>query len=143
MEEAIEESKLSIATNDIPIGCIIIKNDKIIARAHNEVEKNTNSVSHAEIIAIKRAQKKLDSKYLNDCSMFVTLEPCIMCSGAISLSRIKSVYFSSFAPKFGALKSLYKIGADNRLNHRFNVEGGILEEKTSKILKDYFKDLRI
>lgn len=138
MEEAFVEAKKSGA--DIPVGCVIELNGEIIARAHNEKELKNDPTAHAEILAIKKASKKLNSWRLLGCNLYVTLEPCPMCAWAILNSRIENLYFSSFDIKYGAMGS--KINLADISNHKIKIYGGIMEDVGNKILDDYFKKLR-
>ena len=141
MKEAIKEAKKASLKDEVPIGCVIVYDDKIIARGHNERESKELSLAHAEIMAIKKACKKLDSWRLEDCTMYVTLEPCCMCGGAIIQSRIKNVVYGAYDYRFGAHKSIINL-FDVKFNHMVNVKGGVEEEKCSKLIKDFFKNLR-
>lgn len=141
MKEAIKEAKKAYDIGEIPVGCVIVYNDKIIARGYNKREINNLALDHAEIIAIKKASKKLNSWRLEECSMYITLEPCIMCSGAIIQSRIKNVYYGAYDNRFGCHKSLTNI-FDLKFNHTVNIIGGILEEDCSNLIKAFFKELR-
>ncbi len=142
IKEAIKQARKCSASEDVPVGAIIVQGGEIIARGYNQVEKRNNSTAHAEIIAIERAIKKVGHKHLLDCDIYVTLEPCPMCSGAIVLARLRRLVFGAFDPKAGAAASLYNITSDARLNHRLNVLGGICEEECSLLLKNFFKKLR-
>jgi len=141
MKEAIKEAKKAYKIGEIPIGCVIVYNDKIIARGYNKREKENQSIAHAEIIAIKKACKKLNSWRLLDTTMYITLEPCIMCSGAIIQSRIKNFVYGAFDNRFGCHKSITNV-FDIKFNHDVNIKGGILEEECSLLIKDFFKELR-
>ncbi len=138
MKEAIKMAKKS--GNDIPIGAIIVKSGKIISKANNEREKNQDVTSHAEILAIQRANKKLKNWRLNDCEMYVTLEPCPMCASAIIQSRIKKVYFGAYDLLNGALGS--KSDMSKIMEYNLEYKGGILEEECSELLTKYFERLR-
>ena len=142
MKKAIKEAKKAELIDEVPIGCIIVKNDKIISRGHNVRETKNNPLGHAELIAIAKASKKLNNWRLEDCDLYVTLEPCIMCSGAIVQSRIKNVYFGAYDPKGGALGSSIDVLKAEKINHHPNVEGGILEAECSELLTNYFKGKR-
>ncbi len=142
INEAIKQARKCSASEDVPVGAVIVQGGKIIARGYNQVEKRNNSTAHAEIIAIERAIKKVGYKHLLDCDIYVTLEPCPMCSGAIVLARLRRLVFGAFDPKTGAATSLYNITSDERLNHRLEVLGGICEKECSLMLKDFFKKLR-
>ena len=141
IKEALKEAKKAYLIDEIPVGCIIIYNDKIIARAYNKREKNHQAVDHAEIIAIKKASKKLGSWRLDDCKMYITLEPCIMCSGAIIQSRIKEVIYGAYDYRFGCHKSITNV-FDLKFNHNVNIKGGVLEKECSDIIKKFFQELR-
>lgn len=142
MKEAIKEAKKAQLIDEVPIGCVIIKNDKIIARGHNQRETKQSPIGHAEIIAINKASKKLKSWRLEGCDIYVTLEPCIMCSGAIIQSRIKKVYYGASDLKGGALGSSINVLEANNINHHPKVVSGILKEECSSIITNYFKAKR-
>ena len=142
MNIALKEAKKNIGKNDIPIGALIVKNGKIISFAHNKKEKNKISTYHAEILAIEKACKKLKSWYLNDCTLYVTLEPCMMCCGAILQSRIKRVVYATENPKFGYAESLGNLLQDKKNNHYVEITSGILKKESSDLLIDYFKEIR-
>ena len=141
MELAYKEALKAYDKKEIPVGCVIVKDDVVIAKAHNLREINNLVTSHAEILAITKANKKLNSWRLDDCDIYVTLEPCAMCSGAIIQARIKNLYFGAYDPRFGACGSYENI-LDKKYNHEVNVVGGILEDECSKLIKDFFKTLR-
>ena len=142
MKEALKEAKKAYKKGETPIGAVIVKDGKIIARGHNRRETKKNALCHAEIIAINKACKKLGGWRLFQCDMYVTLEPCLMCAGAIVQSRIKNLYFGANDEKGGAVGSLINIPALPHITQRVNAEGGILKDECSKILKDFFKELR-
>ena len=142
MKEALKEAKKAELIDEVPIGCVIIKNDKIIARGHNQRETKQSPIGHAEIIAINKASKKLKSWRLEGCDIYVTLEPCIMCSGAIIQSRIKKVYYGASDLKGGALGSSINVLEANNINHHPKVVSGILKEECSSIITNYFKAKR-
>ena len=141
MKEAIKEAKKAYLKKEVPIGCVIVYNDKIIARGHNERETKNSSLAHAEVIAIKKACKKLESWRLEDATMYITLEPCCMCGGAIIQSRIKRVVYGALDYRFGVHKSIMNL-FDVPFNHKVNIDGGVLEEECSKMISDFFKELR-
>ena len=141
MEEALKEAKKAYKKEEIPVGVVIVKNGEIIARAHNLREIRKLATAHAEILAIEKANKKLDSWRLVDCDMYVTLEPCTMCMGAIISARIKNLYIGAQDPKTGACGSFIDLN-QYKYNHKTNVYTGILKEKCEYILKDFFKTLR-
>ncbi len=138
MINAIVESKK--CKNDVPVGCIIKKNGEIIAAAHNMREENLDVTAHAEILAIQEAQKNLKNSRLNNCEMFVTLEPCPMCAWAIIQSGIKTLYFGSYNLQYGAIESV--INLPKIANSKIKIYGGIEEETCNTILKEFFKGIR-
>lgn len=142
MKEALKEAKKAYDKLEIPVGAVIVKDGKIVARAHNSKEGKQDTTKHAEIIAIQKASKKLQNWRLNDCEMYVTLEPCPMCSGALIQSRIKKVYIGTMDEKTGACGSVLNLLSDYKFNHVVEEESGILKEECEKILKDFFKMLR-
>ncbi len=138
MKFAIEQAKK--CEKDVPIGCVIKKDGQIIARASNRRERDNDITAHAEILAIKEAQKVLNTSRLNDCEMFVTLEPCPMCSWAIIQSGIKTLYFGVYNPTYGGMLSA--INLPQLANSKIKVYGGIEEDECNKILDEFFKGLR-
>ncbi len=142
MLEAIRQAKLAAQKEEIPIGAVVVKDGEIIARAHNQKQCKNNALLHAEIVAMDKACKKLGEKYLNDCDLYVTIEPCAMCAGAIINYRVKRLFYGAKEPKFGCCGSLYNLPEDKRFNHRVKVYGGIMEDVCGLILKDFFKERR-
>ncbi len=142
MKEALKEAKKAYDKLEVPVGCVIVKDGKIIARAHNLKETKKDTTKHAEIIAIEKASKKLEAWRLLDCDMYVTLEPCSMCAGAIINSRIRNLYIGTMDKKTGAAGSVLNLFEDFTFNHKVTVETGILQAQCEKILKDFFKELR-
>lgn len=142
MKQALDIAKLAESNNEVPVGALCVMGGKIIASSHNQRESLKDPTAHAEIIAIRQASAHLKSWRLTDCTLFVTLEPCLMCAGAILNSRITRVVFGSYDSKAGALGSLYNIGNDPRLNHEFAIKGGVLEDFSSKLLTGFFEKLR-
>ncbi len=142
MLEAIKEAKKAELLDEVPIGCVIVKDNKIISRGHNVRESKNNPVGHAEIIAITKASKKLNSWRLNDCELYVTIEPCIMCSGAIIQSRIKAVYYGAKDYKGGAFGSSIDVLKAENINHHPEIVGGVLEKECSELISRYFKNKR-
>lgn len=142
MKEAIKQAKKAESIDEVPIGAVIVHNDKIIARAHNLRESKQNSIAHAEVIAIQKACKKLGSWRLENCTLYVTLEPCPMCSGAILQSRIKRVVYGAADPKGGCIESCMKMYEINGFNHYPDVTSGILKDECSELLKSFFKKKR-
>lgn len=141
MREALKEAKKAYDLGEVPVGCVIVKNDQIISRAHNLRESKQSSLAHAEILAIEKACKKLKSWRLDECDLYVTLEPCLMCSGAIINSRINRLIYGAFEPKFGVHKSLTNV-FDIKFNHEVKITSGILAEESNDLLKTFFKNLR-
>lgn len=142
MDIAISEAKRAYLEDEVPIGAVIVINGKVVAKAHNEIEKTQLSTRHAEIIAIEKASKKLKSWRLDGAEMFVTLEPCPMCAGAIVNARIKKVYFGAYEEKSGSAVSKFDILSSSGLNHKTEFLGGVKEEDCKKLLKDYFREKR-
>jgi len=138
MKSAINAAMIAEENGDVPIGAVIVHQGRIIAKAYNQREQLQDPTAHAEIIALTQAAAALESWRLNDCTMYVTLEPCPMCAGALVLARIDRLVFSCDDPKAGAIKSLYNIVQDKRLNHRLEITSGILAEECSAILTDFF-----
>lgn len=139
---ALKEAYKAMEHNDVPIGCVIVHNGEIIAKSHNRVEVDKDSTSHAELLAIREAIKVVDYKHLLECDMYITLEPCSMCAGAIVLSRLSNVYIAAKDPKSGACGSIINVADNLQLNHRCNIEFGILEDQSSNLLKTFFKKIR-
>lgn len=142
MNDAILQAEKAFLEGEVPVGCVIVKDNEIISKAHNLCEKNHNATHHAEILAINKAIERIGEKYLTDCSLYVTLEPCPMCAGAIINSRIKRVYIGCLDKNAGCAESVYKLLKDGVFNHTPEVYIGIEEEKCSKILKSFFKGKR-
>lgn len=143
MKEALRQAKKAYALGEVPIGCVIVYEDKIIARGYNRRNTDKNTLAHAEITAINRASKKLGDWRLEGCTLYVTLEPCQMCAGAIIQSRITKVVMGAMNPKAGCGGSILNILERPEFNHQAEVERGVLEEECSRILQDFFKGLRI
>lgn len=142
MDIAINEAKKAPKHEDIPIGAIIIRDGAIIAKAHNEVEKLGDQTCHAELLAIKKAHKNLNKKRLDDCIMFVTCEPCIMCASAIIHARIKKVVFGCPDKKWGGFGTILDISNHPKLNHKVEIESGVKEKECAKLLSEFFEKLR-
>lgn len=142
MKSALKEAKKAYGKLEIPVGAVIVKDGKIIARGYNIKEEKNDTTKHAEIIAIQKASKKLQSWRLNGCEMYVTLEPCSMCAGAIINSRISKLYIGAMDEKTGACGSVLNLLNDYKFNHRVDVEYGIMQEECGNILKTFFKELR-
>lgn len=142
MNVALEEARKARDLGEVPIGAIIVKNEEIVACGYNKREMLKNPLAHAEIIAINLASERLDSWRLLDCTMYVTIEPCIMCAGAIVNSRIERLVIGAMDPKMGACGSVVDLVCNEKFNHRVELSHGVLEDKCSKIMKDFFKKLR-
>lgn len=138
MSLAIKEAKKSLKTNDIPIGAVIVQDGKVIAKAHNLREKTKQTISHAEILAISKANRKVRDFRLEDMEIYVTKEPCLMCMGALLSARIKKIYFGASDKRFGTKD----LAENNNFNHKCEIEGGILEEECATLLSEFFKKLR-
>lgn len=142
MQRAVFLAEKAALKDEVPVGAVIVKDGKIIAEGYNLKEKKNCSVYHAEIVAIIKACKKTGDWRLNGCEMYVTLEPCPMCAGAIVNSRIDKLFFGAYDKKAGGCKTLYSITEDSRLNHRLEVKGGIMEKECAEILSKYFENKR-
>ncbi|MDT0163906.1 tRNA adenosine(34) deaminase TadA [Bacillus sp. AG4(2022)] len=142
MKEAIEEAKKAGELGEVPIGAVVVLDGKIISRAHNLRESNQNAVAHAELLAIEEACGMLGTWRLEDAVLYVTLEPCAMCSGAIILSRIKRVVYGASDPKGGCVGTFMNLLQDERFNHQSEVSAGVLEEECGSLLTDFFRALR-
>jgi tRNA(adenine34) deaminase len=143
MRLAIEEAKKAELMGEVPIGALIVgEGGEIISRAHNLRETSSDPTAHAEIIAIREAAKKLHGWRLSGTTLYVTLEPCVMCMGAIMLARIKRLVFGSLDTKAGAALSIYNIGIDGKLNHRIRVKEGVLKDESGDLLKRFFENIR-
>lgn len=142
MREALLEAAQAADRGEVPIGCVIVFNNDIIARSSNRLEEAQDPTAHAEVLAIREAAAFIGSRRLLECTLYVTLEPCPMCAGAIVNARIPRVVFAAHDPKAGASQSLYTITSDERLNHRCEVVSGVLAGESSRLLKDFFVLLR-
>ena len=142
MKEAIRQAKKALALEEVPIGCVIVYEDKIIARGYNRRNTDKNTLSHAEMIAIKKAAKKLGDWRLEGCTMYVTLEPCPMCSGALVQARIDKVVIGAMNAKAGCCGSIMNLLQEEKFNHQVELEYGLLQEECSEMLSAFFKELR-
>ena len=142
MLEALKEAELAYQEDEVPIGCVIVLNDKIIARSHNQRDKSHNPLGHAETLAIKEASEKINDWQLVDCDLYVTIEPCLMCAGAIIQSRIKRVIFGADDLKGGAFGSSLDVMEAKNINHHPEIVKGVLKDECSQIIKNYFKSKR-
>lgn len=142
MKEALKQAKKAYALKEVPIGCVIVHDDKIIARGYNRRNTDKNTLSHAEILAIKKASKKMGDWRLEDCTLYVTLEPCQMCAGAIVQARVSRVVIGSMNPKAGCAGSILNLLEMDEFNHQVEVERGVLNDPCSEMLTAFFKELR-
>ena len=142
MKDAIRQAKKAAALGEVPIGCVIVHDGQVIGRGYNRRNTDKSTLAHAEITAIKRASKKLGDWRLEDCTMYVTLEPCQMCAGAIVQARIPKVVIGCMNPKAGCAGSILNLLDMKQFNHQVEMEKGILEEECSQMLKQFFKELR-
>ena len=142
MKEAIRQARKAYAIGEVPIGCVIVYKDKIIGRGYNRRMADKNTLSHAELIAIRKASRKMDDWRLEECTMYVTLEPCQMCSGAIVQSRMSRVVVGCMNPKAGCAGSILNLLQMTEFNHQAELTTGVLEEECSQMMKDFFKELR-
>ena len=142
MYAALSEAELALVNDEIPIGSVVVYEDKIIGRGHNQVERLNDSTAHAEIIALTSASNHLKNKMLTNCEIYVTIEPCLMCAGAILLSKVDKVFIGTMEPKFGACGSLYNVLEDGKYNHKPQVYSGIYENEAANLMMDFFKKKR-
>ena len=142
MQEALKEARLALAEGELPIGCVIVRNGSIIAQGHNLREQTNDPTAHAEIVAMRRAAEALGSWRLEGCTLYVTLEPCPMCAGAISQARIQRLVYGAADERYGCAGSVYRIPEDPAFNHFCPCDGGILEEECAALLHNFFEDRR-
>jgi tRNA(adenine34) deaminase len=142
MGEALKEAVNAFEKDEVPVGAVIVQEDKIIARAHNQIRTLKDPTAHAEMIAITQAASFLGNERLLDCCLYVTIEPCSMCAGALVLARVKRIVYGSNDPKTGACGSVLNITSHRKLNHRIKVTKGVLKEECSKILQEFFQNKR-
>jgi tRNA(adenine34) deaminase len=142
MREALRAARRAPAHRDVPIGAVVVKDGLVVARALNRREADHDPTAHAEVLALRRAARKLGSWRLDGCTLYVTLEPCAMCAGAIVLSRLPRLVYGAADPKAGFVGSLGDLCRDGRLNHRVHVEAGVLGEECGRILKEFFRERR-
>jgi tRNA(adenine34) deaminase len=142
MYAALQEAEKAFEANEVPVGAVVVYKDKIIGKGYNQTEKLKDSTAHAEMLAITAAENHLQSKLLEECDLYVTVEPCLMCSGAILLSRIRNLYFATLEPKFGACGSLFNIIDTDKYNHKVNVYSGIYADESKNLLEQFFKTKR-
>ena len=142
MQMALQQAKLALLEDEIPVGCVIVKDNRIIASAHNQKEKYRNSQYHAEMIALHQASQVLQDWRLQDCDVYVTLEPCLMCCGALIQARVRRVIYGAYDPKVGAVESIAHSFDTKGLNHSVLYLGGVLQQEASELLKQYFQKKR-
>ena len=138
MREALEQARAAASHGDVPVGAVVVREGRVIARAHNERELRGDPTAHAEVLALRAAADVVGGWRLDGCTLYVTLEPCVMCAGAMQQSRIDRVVFGAPDPKGGATGTLYNVAADPRLNHEVDVTHGVLAEESSRLLSDFF-----
>lgn len=142
MRAALSEARSCLDSVDVPVGAVIARGDEILAAAGNGRERHGDPTAHAEILALRAASKAAGEWRLDGCTMWVTLEPCAMCAGALVLARVERVVFGASDPKAGFAGSLGNLAADPRLNHRLTVDGGVLDEECGELLRDFFRERR-
>ncbi len=142
MSLALEEARAALLHDDVPIGCVVARRGEVLARAHNARERDADPTAHAEIIALRAAAAAIGSWRLDGCTVYVTLEPCVMCAGAVVLARVERLVYATPDPKAGAVRSLYNVADDGRLNHRVAITEGVLESESSELLRAYFSAKR-
>jgi len=142
MDMALDEARAAALAGEVPVGCVIVRDGKVIARAGNRTLRDRDPTAHAELLAIRAAASVLGSERLSDCDLHVTLEPCVMCVGAMSFARIRRLYFGAADPKGGAVENGVRFFASSTCHHRPEVYGGISERDAAKLLKDFFKERR-
>ncbi len=138
MFAALQEAEKAIELDEVPVGAVVVYENKIIGKGYNQTERLKDPTAHAEMIAITAASNHISNWRLNKCDIYVTLEPCIMCTGALLNARINAIYFSSFDPKFGACGSLYNLAEEGKYNHKIKLYSGIYTSESEKLLKDFF-----
>lgn len=141
LREAIEEAKKALELSEVPVGCVVVRENQIVARAHNMVENLKDPTAHAELLAIREATKRLGKKWLEDCTLYVTLEPCVMCAYALVLARLREVVFGALDEKHGGVMSLYGLLDDSRFNHKVRWVY-LPDEECARLLKDFFRERR-
>ena len=142
MKSALREAELALEEGEVPVGAVVVRGDQIVGRGHNMVERLQDPTAHAELIAITAATATIGSKYLDGCTLYVTLEPCPMCAGAIVWARLERLVFGAFDPKAGAASTLYNIPQDDRLNHCVDLISGVESEQAEALLQEFFRKLR-
>lgn len=142
MREALRAARRAPAHHDVPVGAVVVRDGAVVARAHNRREADADPAGHAELLALRKAARRLGEWRLTGCTLYVTLEPCAMCAGAIVLARVPHLVFGASDPKAGFVGSLGDLCRDARLNHRVDVRGGVLGEACGEVLKEFFREKR-
>ncbi len=142
MREALREAELGARYGEVPVGCVVVREGRLLARAHDRRESLRDPTAHAEVLALRDAARALGSWRLVGCTVYVTVEPCAMCAGALVLARVRRVVYAAASPKSGAVRTLYRIPEDPRLNHQVEVVPGVLEEEAQALLQRFFRGLR-
>lgn len=143
MFAALQEAEKALENDEVPVGAVVIYKNKIIGRGYNQIEKLKDATAHAEMIALTAASSYINNWRLNECEIFVTIEPCIMCTGAMLASRIKRLYFGTFDPKFGACGSLYNLAGEGKYNHKMEVVSGIYSQESQNLMIQFFRKTRM
>ena len=142
MYAALQEAEQAFEEEEVPVGAIVVHNGRIIGKGRNQVELLKDPTAHAEIIALSAAGNYLKDWRLNECDMYVTLEPCVMCTGALLASRINNLYFATYDPKYGACGSIYNLAEEGKYNHKINIISGIYSNESSQLMKNFFGNMR-
>ena len=142
MYSALQEAEKALMDKEVPVGAVVVKEDRIVGKGYNQIERLKDSTAHAEMIAITAASNHIGNWRLDGCSIYISLEPCIMCTGAILTSRISEIYFATFDPKFGACGSVYNLAENSKTNHVVKVYSGIYAEESKRLLGKFFKQIR-
>lgn len=143
MREALDEAKIALSKEEVPIGAVLVLDNEVISRGHNMVASEHDPTAHAELITVKKASKRIGNERLIGSTLYVTVEPCSMCAGALVLARVKRIVFAASDPKAGAMGSVFKIGITKSLNHKFSITRGVLKEESVKLLQNFFKTRRL
>ena len=143
MAEALKEAQQAYSIDEVPIGCVVVCEGKIIARGHNKKISDNNSTSHAELLALNKAQKIKKTKYLNNCTLYVTIEPCAMCAGAMINARLGTLVYGAREPKTGCCVSVYPLLTEDKFNHKVNVIEGVLAHECTQLMQNFFKEKRM
>ncbi len=142
MFAALQEAEKALLDDEVPVGAVVVFENKIIGRGFNQVERLKDATAHAEMIALTAAANHLSNWRLNECDIYVTLEPCIMCTGAMLASRVKNIYFAAYDPKFGACGSIYNLAGEGKYNHKINIFTGIYSAESESLLRNFFINKR-